>query len=177
MRIAITGTPGVGKTTVTKKLESKYKVFHLNEMVDEKDLSKGFDEKRDANIVNIGKLEKVLPRKGILESHFSHQLSVDRIIILRCNPSELGRRLRHRYEGSDIGAEELEKKVFENMEAEALDVILIESLQSVEREKVDEIDTTDVDPEKVARMIEMAIEGEKRFEPGKIDWSSWIEEV
>ena len=67
----------------------------------------------------------------ILEGHFSHHFA-DWSIVLRLLPSELEARL----EARGYSAE----KIRENLEAEALDVILVEAVEICSR--VDEIDTT-----------------------------------
>ena len=47
MRIAVTGTPGTGKTTATERLDVDLPVLHLNEVVHEEGLIEGRDEERD----------------------------------------------------------------------------------------------------------------------------------
>lgn len=55
MKIFLTGTPGVGKTTVSKLLAKKLsaKVININELVKEKSLYIGLDEKRNSVIVDL----------------------------------------------------------------------------------------------------------------------------
>ncbi len=177
--IAITGTPGVGKSTVAKILQKKgYKVFSVNELAEELDCIIGEDE--SCKIVDVDvlaeKIGGVLP-KGIvfLEGHLSHLLDPDKIIVLRCNPIVLKERLKVK------GWRE--EKVLENVEAEIVDSILIEALET--GKEVYEIDTTNMKPEDVADFIEKIVKGDKevkeRFKPGKVDWikhvGDWIEEL
>ena len=64
--VFITGTPGVGKTTVAEylnnKLNKKYisKLFKINEIATENDLIQGKDSERGYQIVDIEKLNKKL---------------------------------------------------------------------------------------------------------------------
>ena len=63
-----------------------------------------------------------------------------------------------------------ERKIRENVEAEAVDVVLIEAVQSVPQ--VFEIDTTHRRPKQVGLAIEEIISGEKqKYRVGNVDWS------
>jgi adenylate kinase len=84
------------------------------------------------------------------------------VIVLRCNPLTLKKRLRNRGWS--------EEKVLENVEAEVVDTILMEALRCKE---VYEIDTTNMKSEEVANAIERILKrkGESfSFKPGRIDW-------
>ena len=59
-------------------------------------------------------------------------------------------------------------KIRENLEAEALDVILVEAVQMCPR--VDEIDTTGKSAAEVAGMIRKIVEGRLDLPPGQVDW-------
>ncbi len=129
---------------------------------------KGRDEKRDSYVVDVDRLRKDVGKyfkfKGnlIFEGHLSHYLDADLVIVLRTNPKILKRRL----ESKGYSRE----KVRENIEAEALDVILIESLD-IHREKVRELNTTDLSTLEVVDKIKDIIMGKGGYDPGKIDWS------
>ncbi|MDD1759088.1 MAG: hypothetical protein LUQ44_00625, partial [Methanothrix sp.] len=60
------------------------------------------------------------------------------------------------------------KKTRENLEAEALDIILAEAEEICSR--VDEIDTTDKNPQEVADLVMMIIKEDLRLPPGQVDW-------
>lgn len=162
MKIAISGTPGTGKTSVTKLLEKKHPIIHLNEYVKENELTRGYDKERKSYHVDLEAVDEELPKEAIIESHFSHLLEVDRIIVLRCHPNELEKRLS----GRD------EDEIKENLEAEAIDKILIESLDRLN--DVHEIDTTNRSKKEVAKLIDRIIKGNIKKEPGQIDWSNWL---
>jgi len=68
LRIAITGTPGVGKTTVGKLLakEVNLPLFNLTELIKEEGLYSEYDEKRDAFVVEPKGLRTSLRTKGVL---------------------------------------------------------------------------------------------------------------
>ena len=85
MLIGLTGTPGTGKTSVSRFLEEKrhWKVVHLNELIKEKHLYTEIDEKRDAVVADMElvrkQLEETINGKEneviILESHLSHYIA------------------------------------------------------------------------------------------------------
>ncbi len=177
MLIGLTGTPGTGKTSVSKFLESKrhWKVIHLNEMIKEEHLYTEIDEERDAVIADMElvrqRLEEIISGKEseliILESHLAHYIA-DIVIVLRLYPTELKIRLEARGYA--------EEKIRENIEAEALDVILIEAFEWCE--KVFEINTTGKSVEETGQHIEKIIDyilsGSEEelleYKPGSIDW-------
>lgn len=168
MRVAITGTPGVGKTTATRLVETDLDVIDLNELVKE-GLSTGTDEDRDSLVADLDAIETRLSDRdnAIFESHFAHHLDgLDRVIVLRCHPEELKRRLLERGES--------ERKATENAEAEALDVILSEAVDRYGLEAVYEIETTDRAPEAVARDIEAVLVGDRQPSAGTVDFTEYL---
>ena len=167
MRVAVTGTPGTGKTTVTERLRTDLEVIHLNDLVreDPETLSTGEDPDRGSLVVDLEAVaDRLAGRDDILvESHLAHHLDVDRVIVLRCHPDSLRERLRER--GAD------EPKVDENAEAEALDVILSEAVASHGLERVYEIDTTDRHPDDVAADVEAALNDDRAPSAGEVDFT------
>jgi adenylate kinase len=170
MRAALTGTPGTGKTTVAKLLP--YRVIDLNALVRDEGLSQGTDPERDCLIADVDALaervEELAPEGNdeivILEGHFSHQLASE-AIVLRTKPSVLRERLARR--GYP------EKKVRENLEAEALDVILVEAAEWCDR--VSEIDATERSPQEVAELVIGILRRKIAMPPGEIDWTGEME--
>ncbi|NOX71821.1 MAG: AAA family ATPase, partial [Candidatus Micrarchaeota archaeon] len=65
MIIAISGTPGTGKTTIAKKLakELGFEYVSLNELAEELNLYEDFDEKRNTKIVNIERISKEIEKR------------------------------------------------------------------------------------------------------------------
>ena len=163
MRVAVTGTPGTGKTAATARLEDDLEITHLNEAIEREGLYTERDEERDSLVVDLDAIEAWLgDREGIVESHLAHRFPADRVVVLRCHPNELERRLRERGES--------EAKASENAESEALDLILSEAVSEHGRERVYEIDTTDRTPGAVAREIERAITGDRDPSAGEVDF-------
>lgn len=189
MIIALTGTPGTGKTTVCEVIREhslygkKYSIIDVNRLVLDEKLYTGKDELRDTYEADMDKLEKrvkqEIEKKSqdmdiIMEGHLSHLLPVDAIIVLRAHPVALRRRLGKRKNYSF-------RKVKENADAEALDVILVEAAQR--NKNVFEIDSTNMNPFAVAKSVISIIEASKQgktpeeFLPGKINWIEQVEKV
>ncbi|MBN2487979.1 MAG: adenylate kinase family protein [Methanosarcinaceae archaeon] len=196
MLIGLTGTPGTGKTSVSNLLKEEYgyKIIHLNELIKEEHLYSEVDTKRDSVIAD---MEQVIARVNdlirndlirepdnnrgkndeitILESHLSHHIA-DIVIVLRASPDELRKRLsKRKYPPA---------KVQENVEAEALDVILVESFEWCDQ--VFEINTTgrfvnDIakDIAEIVGVLSSSRHDKKdillKFKPGSFDWSNEID--
>jgi len=161
MRIALTGTPGTGKTSVAALLP--YRVIDINAIV-KGGLNLGIDLERGCLEADMEGLEMKLAEMDtdeltILEGHFSHYFA-DEAVVLRLVPSELRKRLEARGYS--------EAKIKENLESEALDVILIEAVEFCNR--VSEIDTTGKTPREVSNLVVKAIRNEIELEPGQVDW-------
>jgi adenylate kinase len=59
MIVAITGTPGIGKTSVSEVLRKKeFDIVDLNKVAVEKQFLIGVDKDRDSKIVDVDKLSK-----------------------------------------------------------------------------------------------------------------------
>ena len=170
MRVALTGTPGTGKTTVSKHLP--YRIVDVNALVKE-GLNFGTDPERECLEADMEGLGKKLDQMGldsgeivVLEGHLSHYFADD-AIILRLSPLELKARLQARGYS--------EKKIMENIEAEALDVILIDALENCSQ--VREIDTTCRSPHEVADLVVKTIRREIDMLPGDIDWLDQLKDL
>ena len=160
MKIALTGTPGTGKTTVASKMERE--VIDLKNYLREN----GIGDQGDELEVDIEELEQNFStgkENVVIEGHLSHHLDVDLCVVLRCHPDELENRLLTR--------DYSEKKVEHNLEAEALDVILQEAVRECDR--VIEIDTTGRDVEDVVREVEERIE-KKETGYGELYFSGYL---
>ncbi|MFB6155093.1 MAG: adenylate kinase family protein [Haloferacaceae archaeon] len=167
MRLAVTGTPGTGKSSATEMLESEYEVVHLNELIREEGLWTERDEARDSLVADLDAVAEHLGDwEGVVESHLSHYLDADRVVVLRCRPEVLRDRLLDRGEP--------ERKAAENAESEALDVVLSEAVERHGREAVYEIDTTDLSPEAVADEIRAVARGEREPSAGTVDFTDYL---
>jgi len=161
MQIALTGTPGTGKTTVAGLLP--YRVIDINALV-KGGMNFGKDPERGCLDADMDALAKHLARLDsdetlILEGHFAHHFA-DWSIVLRLAPSLLKSRL----EARGYSAE----KIRENLEAEALDVILVEAVEFCDR--VDEIDTTGKSTLEVAELVTRIIQGRLKLPVGQVNW-------
>ena len=90
-----------------------------------------------------------------------------RIVVLRCRPDELKKRLAQR--------KYREAKIRENADAEALDVCLIETVEEFDPSQIFELDTTGHDAVYCADRIEGFIRGEIPADFGHLDWSEFLE--
>ena len=187
MIIALTGTPGTGKTTVCEVIREhsqyrkQYSIIDVNRLVLDEKLYTGRDEARDTYEADMDKLEERVKQEiekktegvdVIMEGHLSHHLPADAVIVLRAHPVALRKRLGKRKNYSF-------QKVKENADAEALDVILVEATQA--NKNVFEIDTTNMNLLAVVKSVISIIEAIKQgkvleeFRPGKINWIELVE--
>lgn len=168
MRLAVTGTPGTGKTTVTDHLETTLDVIHLNEVIRNEGLTSGHDEERDSAVADLSAVEAWLADRDdvLVESHLAHQFEMDRVVVLRCHPEQLAQRLRERGEP--------ERTAVENAESEALDVILSEAVERHGEENVYEIETTARDPAAVATDVQSVIDGTREPSAGTVSYIDYL---
>lgn len=183
--IFITGTPGVGKTTVAAELANDLsniydvKLIKINDLAIDNDLILGKDDKKDYKIVDINKLNLKLKevleeffysknqsKIAIVEGHLSHLCSnPDKVVILRVNPEILEKRLTERKYSLN--------KINENLEAEALAVCSVEAYE-IHGNKVNEIDCTNLSLKEIISIIKDVIEDKKEFTIGNVDFLDWI---
>ncbi len=163
--IALTGTPGCGKTAVAEELKKRgYRVKSVVELARENDCIIG--REGDELIIDVEKLSRV-EFDGIVEGHLSHLLKPEKVIVLRCNPLVIKERLIKRGWSKE--------KVMENVEAELIDVILVEAIENCG--EVYEVDTTDMDVKEVADVVEEILAGKgDKYKPGSVDWLSKLKD-
>ncbi|RJS81977.1 AAA family ATPase, partial [Methanophagales archaeon] len=102
--IAITGTPGTGKTSVCRALGSEeYNIINLNTVIKRRGFYTGIDADRGCLIADLRRLAEYIRREVensekpvVIESHLAHLLPLqpDVAIVLRANPAVLASRLR-----------------------------------------------------------------------------------
>ena len=162
--LALTGTPGTGKTAVARRLARSVRSVEVGTLA----LRLGAGRRRGDGVeVDLRRLQRAVRQRDALAEvdlivgHLAHLLPVRDIVVLRCHPRELGRRLARARRGSPR-----ERRA--NVTAEALDVILTEAVGPGRR--VWEIDTTGRSLADVARRVEerLARRGPSRY--GRIDW-------
>jgi adenylate kinase len=101
------------------------------------------------------------PADLVVVGHLAHLLPIRDVVLLRCHPAELARRLR-RAGGRSVLARQ------ENVVAEAIDLILGEAVAA--RRRVWEVDTTARPPEEVARVVERLLSRRPPPRRGIVDW-------
>lgn len=158
--IIVTGTPGVGKTILAKRLAGKTKSDYVNvgELVRERQLYKYYDRPSRSYVIDEARLGKSLnsllkahPVKGlIIETHSIGSFMPKRkgliALVVRLDPVVLARRLRARGWSK--------KKIWENVESELIDLSLYEALKTYGVKKVYELDATGKAP---GRIVEESI--------------------
>ena len=178
--ILVTGTPGVGKTTVAHKLASKLDALYISitELVKKQKLITGIDENRQTLIADTKKVSKQLQEilantEGsiIIEGHYAVDVvpkkDVNTVFVLRRDPRELKSALENRgYE---------EKKLWENLAAEILDVCLWDALSACGVDKVCEIDVSGKTVEAVVEEMMLVLEKRKECRFGIVDWLGKLE--
>jgi len=167
--VALTGTPGTGKSSVAAVLDGRgYYVLHVDRLAAERGLYVGRDPVRGSMEVDVDALRReirVSAKTGFLVSHYAHLLDVNLAVVLRCHPRTLAERLR--------GRGWPDAKVRENVEAEAIDVITQEAAARLAR--VYEVDTTSASPETTANAVLDILRGRTDGrEPGSIDWTGEV---
>jgi adenylate kinase len=131
MIIAITGTPGTGKTTLTKKLSKdlKAKAISGNTIIKKYKLSEGYDKEKKCTIVDVNKFSKACideckdkSKTFIIDSHLSHNLSKNNVkacIICKCDLKKLRKRLEKRKYSKQKIQDNLDAEIFETCFLEA----------------------------------------------------------
>ena len=157
--VIVTGTPGTGKTTISKKLAKKLNFYYVdvNKLVKKHKLAEGYDRKRKTKIIDVNKLNKLLINEIntikkynkkiqssskikkiygiIIDSHLSHYLPrryADFCIVAKCGINILNKRLKKKKFNKG--------KIRENIQSEIFDICLNEAKENWH--KVIVIDTT-----------------------------------
>jgi adenylate kinase len=173
--IAVTGTPGTGKTVFARMLAKSLgaELIDLNKLIVKKKIYRL--DKKGTKVARLGEMGREFTRvlrssKGdaVVEGLLAHLLPkrlLTHVVVLRTRPEVLERRLKARGYGG--------KKLRDNLESEALDVILWEAVKTHGIRKVYEIDATRMKSKALVELFLRALKGEASLRPGKI---SWLEE-
>ncbi len=172
--IVIAGTPGVGKSTVSKILADKLNAIHvdLSKLAIDKKLYSFYDEERQSYVIDehglVNEVIKIFEahEKVIIDTHYPDILPdniVDIVIILRLHPRILEDRLKLKNWPW--------RKIRENVLAEILSVVTINAIQRFGVEKVYEIDTTGKSLDKVVdETLNILNNPEKHASGLRVDW-------
>jgi adenylate kinase len=145
----------------------------LSQVVKEQGLVLGRDVPRDTLIADSAGVEQYLRallqgarRRYIVVGHYADETPdslVECIIILRCHPSLLTKRLRERKWSH--------AKILENVQAEILGVCTAQAVERHPIQKIFEVDTSHRTVAQVADCVEAILAGQGApFAPGKISW-------
>lgn len=176
----VTGTPGVGKTSVSKLLASKLGalLISLGDLIQKERLYSEVDEKRGSFVADgdrvsarIREMVSSTEHDVIVEGHFAPDVvdpkRVHMSFVLRRNPEDLKTALVNR----GFRGEKLE----ENLMAEILDICLWDAVSRFGSDKVCEIDVTGRSVEEVAEALILVLKGKKECRAGSIDWLGVLE--
>ncbi|MDR1820408.1 MAG: adenylate kinase family protein [Methanobrevibacter sp.] len=181
--ICITGTPGVGKTTISKLLNEKLlkkgfksNLSFINEIAINHDLTLGYDEEKGFNVVDICKLDKkfseIIADENteneivIVDGHLSHFCSrCDKVIVLRVKPDVLKKRL--------IKRNYSENKVKDNLESEVLAICSYEA-NELHKGKVNELDISSLKISQILQICIDVIQGKTYMPVGNIDFMDYF---
>ena len=99
--LAVSGTPGVGKTSLSAVLEQRgWKVLSLATLADDFGCLDDIDTEDGAAPIDIHRLaeawEASSTGRWLVDGHLSHLLDVNGIVLLRCHPTTLRQRLEAR---------------------------------------------------------------------------------
>jgi len=197
LRVAVTGTPGTGKSTATTRLAERVDageyadrsgdaagdpalepdrvdVVHLNDVIESEALYDGVDEERDSVVVDLDALAAWVDE---------HVAGTDATVVV------LDSHLAHHLDVDRVAVlrchpDSLEvrlrdrgepaAKAAENAESEALDVVLGESVDAHGTDAVYEIETTDADPDAVADAIATVVTGSREPSAGTVDYIDYL---
>ncbi|MEM2185709.1 MAG: adenylate kinase family protein [Thermofilaceae archaeon] len=170
--ILIGGTPGVGKTTVAKRVAESIggKYINVAELAVGEGLVVSYDAERGAYIIDDARVRERLrqvarERLIIVDTHVASAVPQEELyvaVILRLDPRELEVRLRSR------GYPEW--KVLENVQAEVLDACLVEAVELFGAERVFEVDVTGKSVEQIVEEVMTVIKSRKGNKPGSVNW-------
>ncbi len=171
--IIITGTPGVGKSTLSRALARRLGApsIDLGELVKTERLHVGFDRLRGSLIIDEKRVRRRLADmlgssgKIVVASHTVGRivpLEMDSFaIVLRLDPVLLHRRL--------LRKGWTKKKIWENVESELLDVCYFDAVQSIGAERVFELDTGSLSRVRVLQKA-LKILGGKGGRVPRVNW-------
>lgn len=184
-RVIISGTPGTGKTSISKLLTQKInaRMISLSKLAISNNLTIGYDLKRETSVIDAKKIilqvHKIIEtcinqniEVIIIESHFSDIIPnnlIDYAIVLRCHPDELIRRLKDRNYKKE--------KILENVQAEILGTSMNYLIEKNLEKDIIEIDTTNLKIESIANLIIEIIQYNKNIEKFTQIRIDWLEEL
>lgn len=172
-RVALTGTPGTGKSTVGRLLQQipsfekmGFRVTEVSDLAMRSGGGRPIPGPRPTVEVDLDQLVHWLDTEGagepplLIVGHLAHLLPVEASVLLRCDPVILEQRLQAR--GDPVAT------VQQNVESELVDVILAEAVGV--GHPLFEHDTSQETPSMTAQWVLSVIEGKVAPSHGEIDW-------
>lgn len=162
--IAISGTPGVGKTEVALSLSRTLGATYVNltEFVMSNKLYLYYDHGTSSYVINEelvkAKLREIIRSSQnpvVLDGHYSELVDdelVNKIVVLRLDPRVLYIRLKERGW--------TDRKIIDNVESELLGICTLNALELHSSNKVCEVDTTNKSVEEVIKEVFSIVKGE-----------------
>jgi len=178
--ILVTGTPCVGKTSVSRMLARRLHAEHVDlaRLVELEKLISGVDKARGSLIADVKRLSRRVRRiredcesDVVIDGHYATDVippkDVTKVFVLRRHPEELKQTMEKR------GFKN--RKLWENLAAEILDVCLYDAVRACGQGKVCEIDATGKSVEEVVEEIISVLKGKKPCVVGIADWLGRLE--
>ncbi|XP_066566759.1 adenylate kinase isoenzyme 6 isoform X1 [Amia ocellicauda] len=159
--ILLTGTPGVGKTTLGKELAQRTGLTYINvgDLAKEGELYDGFDEEYNCPVLDedrelqvVDELEEQMAEGGVIVDYHGCDFFPERwfhiVFVLRTDNSFLYDRLENRgYVG---------KKLQDNIQCEIFQTIYEEAMESYKQEIVHQLPSNE--PEDLERNLEQIVQ-------------------
>jgi adenylate kinase len=174
--IIVAGTPGVGKTVLAKLLAEKTHSDYLNlgDLVRREKLYSRYDRSSQSYIIDEKRLRSSLDRffknhsrrSSVLETHWLGRFMPKRpgmvAVVVRLNPVILARRLKTR--------SWTRRKIWENVEAELIDLSFYESLKFLGRRRVCQIDGSRRNPSLLVNEVLELIASKRGWDGWSPNW-------
>ena len=164
--LVLTGNPGVGKHTISKKLAEilGYEIVDINKEA----IEEGMQKQNDSVDVDVEKTQRMLKEKisdkslivGHLAPFVVSKELVSMAIILRKNPYEL----IQIYEQRNYS----DSKKNDNLGSEILGIVAYDSIEKFGEDKTFQINTTSLTVEEITKKIESVING--TYKGDTVDW-------
>ena len=179
--ILVMGTPGVGKTVVSRLLASRLNGLHIDlaELVKREELISGVDMARDTLIADMEavsqRVQEIIQdckEDVVVDGHYAVDVvpekDVHLVFVLRRHPDELKTFMEKRGFGN--------RKLWENLAAEILDVCLSDAVEACGLDKVCEIDASGTSVEEVVECMILVLEGKQECKVSTVDWLGKLDE-
>ncbi len=173
MVLVITGSPGVGKHTIARKMlqSNNYQLLDINKIAFDAKIVEKNQDGIEVDVFNMKKhLKPLLSKKSLVVGHLAPYVidskDANFVIVLRKNPYQL----------IDIYKERQysEKKIKDNLGSEILGIITNDAINNFGEEKTFQIDASNSTVESIASKIKNIIN--KSDNGDNIDWLPLIQE-